>query len=289
MKRKAYNIAILASITIILLGDSITYADNLYVSCFGYGIVQKFNSSGTGTTFAGGMNSPSGIAFDRNGSLYVADAWAGTIKKYNSSGYGTTFASGLGEAAGMAFDSSGNLYVSDYAEGSSGTIYKINTSGSKSVFVSNITSWGLAFDSSDYLYTAENGIIEKISSSGTRTTFASSSKLTFSSHIAFDSYGNLFASSSQNGTILKLNTSGNITTFASGFNHPGGLAFDSSGYLYAADYYGIYKFDMAGNRSTFAATGLHYTTGSIVTQVPEPGTFLLIIFGSIIAGRRRKK
>jgi hypothetical protein len=56
------------------------------------------------------------------------------------------------------------------------------------------------------------------------------------------------------GTIEKFDSSGNRSTFASGL-YSRGLAFDSSGNLYAADngINTIDKFDSSGNRSTFAS------------------------------------
>ena len=286
MRSKTCRISLCVVIALTLLTSSVTYADNIYVSCFGYGIVQKFNSSGTGTTFASGMDSPEGLAFDKSGNLYVAIAGSGTIKKFNSSGSGTTFASGLGEPAGLAFDSSGNLYVSDYAEGLNGTIYKFNSSGSRFTFASGLTGgvWGLTCDSSGNLSGTGNGAIYKFNSSGSRSTFASGSDLYGASGLAFDSSSNLYVTCWQNGTIEKFNSSGNRTTFASGLS-PDGLAFDSSGNLYEADYSAIYKFDSSGNRSTFAS-GLHYVPGCIATQIPEPATLLLLGLGAVMLRKR---
>jgi sugar lactone lactonase YvrE len=292
MRSGTCRITIFALVALTFLSSSIAYADNIYVSCFSYGKIQKFNSSGTGTNFASGLDSPAGLAFDRSGNLYAASAGGGTIKKYNSSGYGTTFASGLGEPAGLAFDNSGNLYVSDYAQGLSGTIYKFNSSGSKTTFASGLSGgiWGLTCDSSGNLYGAGNGAIYKFNPSGTKTVFASGSELYGSEDLTFDKNGYLYVSCGQGlygEQILKFNQLGQKTTFASGLYGTGGLAFDSGGNLYDGCTDGIYKFDPSGNKYLFAS-GLNYTTSFIAIQVPEPCTLLLLGLGAAVAVRKKR-
>jgi hypothetical protein len=76
------------------------------------------------------------------------------------------------------------------------------------------------------------------------------------------------------------------STFASGLDEPQGLAFDSEGNLYEADYLGenIYKFTTNGVQSTFAF-GLPDTTALAFQPIPtlEPltvgsnGTFQLTV------------
>jgi sugar lactone lactonase YvrE len=132
---------------------------------------------------------------------------------------------------------------------------------------------------------------------------------------------------SGNGTIKKFDSDGNGSTFASGIYQPGGLAFDSSGYLYASNDTGtIDKFDSSGNKSTFAS-GLNYPVslafdssgnlyatnwvsetimkfdssgnGSIfasnvlfpwgIAIIPEPASVILFTFGGLaLLGRKRK-
>src|SRR5213592_3348448 len=70
--------------------------------------------------------------------------------------------------------------------------------------------------------------------------------------------GDLFASDNLDGTIYKFAPDGTWSIFATGLNGPEGLAFDSAGYLFAADYGTgsgdgtIYKFAPDGTRSIFA-------------------------------------
>ena len=63
------------------------------------------------STFASGLNDPSGLAFDSAGNLFVADAVSGAVYKFTPAGVRTTFASGLSYPNGLAFDRAGNLFV----------------------------------------------------------------------------------------------------------------------------------------------------------------------------------
>ena len=96
--------------------------------------IEKFDSSGNGTTFASGVPSY-GLAFDSSGNLYVSGCSVGTIMKFDSSGNKSIFASGLDYPYGLACDSSGNLYASEYY---SGTIDKFDSSGNMSTFASGL-------------------------------------------------------------------------------------------------------------------------------------------------------
>ena len=211
----------------------------------------------------------------RADTIYVARS-GGEVLKFNSSGAGSQFISeNIDVPYGLAFDSSGNLYV---ANNFASTILKYNSSGVGTVFASGLNNpRGLAFDSSGNLYVANNGAntILKYNSSGVGTVFASGldfpicvaldgsgnlyvgetgslshdileynssgARTVFASGLgptglAFDSSGNLYAANAEDDTILKLNSTGARTVFASGLGTPYGLAFDSSGNLYVADY-----------------------------------------------------
>jgi len=64
-------------------------------------------------------------AYAAPGDLYEVDSSNGSIVIFTPTGAKTTFASGLNSPFGAAFDSSGNLFVGDGNTGSfDGSIYK---------------------------------------------------------------------------------------------------------------------------------------------------------------------
>jgi sugar lactone lactonase YvrE len=293
--------ALLAVSLIVFLADAIAYADNIYVSCDGSGTIAKIDSSGNKSTFASGLNNPTGLAFDSWGNLWAAEGATGhndgTIVKFDRTGHKSTFASGLNSPQGLAFDSGGNLYASSYGDGA---IYKFDSRGNRSTFTSGL-SWpeGLAFDSSGNLYVGLHGLyslpswyigaISKYSPSGQQSWFAYWNNSTgIPMGLVFDSSNNLFMADHDALRIYKYDSSGNRTTFASGLNYPVGLAFDSCGNLYSTiEYDGtIMKFDSRGNGTIFAS-GLNEPL-FIATQVPEPATLLLFALGGTLLRRRNK-
>jgi sugar lactone lactonase YvrE len=288
----------LAVLVFVSLSHSIACGDTIYVSDAGGGKIMKYDSSGNGSVFASGLSSPDGLALDGSGNLYAAcpnNSYPGAVYSFDSSGNATLFASsGLYGPRFLAFDSSGNLYVSSYQDPYSipATIMKFDPSGNGSLFyqaAQNDYVTGLAFDSTDTLYAARY-------SPGSIMTFNPSSVFALGLHnpraLAFDSNGNLYVSvlnfNVGDPQILRFDPSGNMSVFASGLRAPLGIAFDSSDNLYVADtrYFGdaaddgaIVKIDPSGNRSVFASGFLGLA--SVVVQIPEPATWLLVAFGVI--------
>ena len=280
-----------------LLVTSFAYADNIYASCFYSGTVEKFDSSGNKTTVASEIDGPLGIVFDSSGNLYVSSLNGGMIEKFDPSGNRSTFAT-VEWPRGLAFDNSGNLYVSRREQDG---IKKIDPSGNISIFSSRGNE-GLAFDNSGNLYACsiQYTEIEKINPSGNRTLFynlaADNSEfpLDFPTGIAFDGNRYLYVSMSvPDGTIQKFDTLlHKRTTFASGLYCPTGLAFDSSGNLYAGvfgegDNGTILKFDPSGNSSVFA-TGLYGVYYITAESVPEPASLFLLTLGGLTVLRKKK-
>jgi hypothetical protein len=102
-----------------------------------------------------------------------------------------TYASGLIGPTGMAVDGAKNLYVGVSNSPGNSAIVKVTPSGAVSQFASVTNPIGLAFDGVGNLYVASGG-------------------------------GNL---------VDKISPTGSVSPFATGFNTPGGLAFDANGNL----------------------------------------------------------
>src|SRR5436309_9489492 len=92
-------------------------SQDLYVSNSG-GPIYRFTPGGVQSTFASGLSSPEGLAFDSAGNLFVADRVAnGTINEFTPGGARSIFASGLSYPEGLAFDNAGNLFATDPQSG----------------------------------------------------------------------------------------------------------------------------------------------------------------------------
>ncbi len=74
--------------------------------------MSEVTPAGVVSTFASGLDNPTGLAFDAAGNLYVANDSTGTVSEVTPAGVVSTFASGFSGPDGLAFDA-GNLYVAN--------------------------------------------------------------------------------------------------------------------------------------------------------------------------------
>lgn len=225
---------------------SIDSAGNLYIADSSNHRVRKVTSAGVVTNMAGNGN---------NGDEFIDGN--GTNARFNIP-YAT------------AVVSSGNVYVADYFNGA---IRKIDTGNNVTTLTTTegdppsqaqfVHPSGIVVDSSGNIYVSNDLIcnIKKITPEGVVTTVAGGSRgyadgngtdAQFSdpSGLAIDLSGNLYVADFSNSRIRKVTPEGIVTTvagdgttgFADGngtnakFNKPTGIAVDSSGNLYVADY-----------------------------------------------------
>ncbi len=220
-------------------------AGNLYIANLYAGTVSVLPKSGgtlfgqsvsadTVATIASTGDTAAGLAFDPAGNLYVADEEGGTVSVLPKtsgtlSGHSVTahtlatIVSGLNGPAGLAFDQAGNLYIAIIGDGTISVLPK--TSG---------TLFGHSV-SADTVATVAAGLSDPI-------------EVTLEP--AFDQAGNLYIwnEAEAPGTVSELpKSSGTLfgqpvsadtvaTLVAPGLDEPTGLAFDSAGNLYIANY-----------------------------------------------------
>ncbi|HLP09440.1 MAG TPA: hypothetical protein VK178_14855 [Opitutaceae bacterium] len=192
--------------------------------------------SADGNGSAARFNAPAGLARSAAGTLYVADSGNATIRRVATDGTVTTFAGSattrgnadgaaatFNNPAAVALDAAGDLYIADSVNH---TIRKITAAGNTATIAGAAgTSGG----------TDGPALAARFNSPG---------------GLAVDATGNLYISDTGNSTIRLLTPAGAVSTFAgvegavgsadgSGsaalFNHPRGLAVDSSGNIYVAD------------------------------------------------------
>ncbi len=268
-------------------GSAIDSAGNIYIADYSANSIRKITNAGVATTLAGSVTGssgssdgtgsaalffrPSAVAVDGSGNVYVADTNNNLIRKVTSAGVVTTFAGspllafgsadGIGSAAtfrtpeGVAVDSAGNVFVADTGNNTIRMI--VATTGAVSTIAGAVNTFG----STDAA--------------------GSAARFDFPDSLAIDAAGNIYVTDGANSTIRKITrvTSGGATTwqvstlagtpgqsgFADGtgaaalFNHPSGIAVDSSGNVYVADY---------GNHLVRKITA----TGVVTTLAGVPGT-----------------
>jgi uncharacterized protein (TIGR03437 family) len=242
---------------------------NLYLTDAGR--IRKVDTSGTINTVAGGGNQglqgnqPAtsvlltntwGVAVDSSGKFYIAETGGHNVDSV-SGGIINIVSTQLNGPSGLAVDGSGNLYVADNG---SCRIVKFNSAGALTVVAGG--SCG---------YSGDNGP-------------ATSAQLLFPSGVAVDTAGNIYIADTDNSRVRKVSASGTITTVAgtgvngsSGdggpaisaqVNGPTGVAVDSLGNLYIADYGNakVRKVDSSGNINTIAGGGSSLGDGGPATS-----------------------
>lgn len=256
-------------------GIAIDGAKNLYVADTVNNTIRKITPAGVVSTLAGTagllgstngtgaaarFNFPVGIGVDAAGNVFVADSKNFMIRKITPAGEVSTFAGapfqlgsadGNGSAArfflpsGLAVDSAGNVYV---AEQGNHVIRKITPGGDVSTLAGGVQQPGFA------------------DGSGTAARFNTPFGL------AIDAGGNILVADAGNNTIRRVTPAGVVSTVAGAttegaingaassarFNQPRGLAVDSGGNIFVADY---------GNQLL-----RHITSGGVVsTLAGAPG------------------
>jgi sugar lactone lactonase YvrE len=257
-------------------GITLDSKGNKYIADQYHHIIRKVDKNGVITTIAGRrfgafsgdgglateavLNSPQGVAVDKNGNIFIADTYNNRIRKIDLNGIITTVAGSQGygafgdgglatsatlyQPADIAIDKIGNLYIADRILS---RIRKVDTNG--------------------IITTVAGNVYAGFSGDGGPANLAS---LNEPYDIAVDEAGNLFIADKYNHRIRKVDTNGIITTVAgtgnagtfkdgnlainAELNAPAGLTIDKKGEIYFTQF-GIpliCKIDINGIITTIA-------------------------------------
>jgi uncharacterized protein (TIGR03437 family) len=269
-------------------GVAVDSAGNLYIADSANNVIRKVANglivtvAGNGTPGYTGdhgqatsaqLSTPNGVAVDSAGNLYISDFGNNVIRKVangvittvaGNGGYGYTGDNGpaiiadLYQPVGIAVDSAGNLYIADSVNS---RIRKVSTSGTITTVAGDGTA-GFTGDGST----------------------ATSAELNEPLGVAVDSAGNIYVADTFNNRIRKV-SNGIVTTIAgtgagsysgdggTGTNatlfQPAGVAVDSAGNLYFADY--------ANNRvRVLTQASCTYSVGSTSLVAPASGGYFTL-------------
>lgn len=210
-----------------------------------------------GTGITARFSTPNSVAVDTDGNVFVADTDNYVIRKVSSAGVVTTLAGstwisgtndGTGSAArfdrpsGVATDGAGNLFIADWLNN---TIRKMDPAG----VVTTLAGSG--------------------GTSGTNDGTGSAARFCQPGAVAADANGNVYVADTSNHTIRKVTAAGVVTTLAgragspgtqngtgsaARFGSPWGVAVDTNGNVFVADYdnHTIRKVTPAGVVTTLA-------------------------------------
>jgi uncharacterized protein (TIGR03437 family) len=240
-----------------------------------HGRIRKVSGSGLITTVAGGgnngvccfsgdggpatgaqLNNPSSVALDAAGDIYIADTDNNRIRKVSNKGIITTVAGGgstlgdegpatsakLDSPSAVTLDAAGNLYIADTLNqrirkvSTKGTITTVAGTGICCALGDGGTATkaylerpsGVAVDAKGNLYISDTARIRKVSANGMITTLAGSGALGYSGDggpatlaalngptgLALDSIGDVYVADYFNNRIREILTDGTITTVA---------------------------------------------------------------------------
>jgi hypothetical protein len=237
MKKHPFCIALAAGVVLTLSPWRAPAQAPVTIYYTGNDVVKKLTPPGPATIFANlpAFTSPQGLAFDSSGNLFVAGG--GNVTKITPAGVVSLFANlppGSFGGYGIAIDAADNLYVGGAA---TVQIVKITPGGVVSIYATLTTgTTGLAIDGVGNLYKlGGDNTVKMIPAGGGPASIYATLPGNNLYGLAFDSFGNLYASDLTSVNLYKIPPGGgSYTTFGTLIAGSDGLAFDYSGNLYAA-------------------------------------------------------
>ena len=254
-------------------GVAVDSGGNVYVADSMNLAIRKITPGGVVTTLASGIGkfeSVYGVAVDTNGNVYVTDAITHVLDKVSPTGIVTNLAT-VGHSLGVSLDSFQNCYVLDEVDELVEEVTPdgvVSMLGTPNQFL-NATFVAANQNQSGRVYVADTGddlirLVTSFGGSSTNTPVAgvphqSGSRdgtavtaLFNQPEVAVDLSDNVYVADSGNHSIRLITSAGVVSTIgglsgqrgnldglgaAARFNAPAGIAVDSSGNLYVADFF----------------------------------------------------
>jgi sugar lactone lactonase YvrE len=220
------------------------------------------DAAGTETVlYTGGLANPVSFVKDDSGHYVVTNYGDSTLAKVSAAdGSISAFvAASSGPAAlnrpwGITRDVAGNFYV---ANSGANNVIKVSPQGVSSVYASGFNGpRDVKFDATGTLYVSSqyDNTIYTVAPGGTVAVYARGGVANSPQGMRYDAAGNLWIANND-GTLRVLDSSGQSQVVATGLSNPRGLALDTAGNAYVADYSSgsVQKISSTGQRSTFAS------------------------------------